>query len=100
MLVDVVEATGDDLLCIRGLLEIGVVAVDCGAAAGHHDPFDLGRLVGLLEHIARAQLGRLDEHLELDPERACMPQDQSGVAYAEKFRDYQRHVETIATLYA
>ncbi len=41
----------------------------------------------------------LDEHLTLDPIRACMPNEQSVQSYRRLYGQYLRQVETIKTLY-
>jgi xylulokinase len=42
----------------------------------------------------------LDDHLELDPTRACVPKKESVQAYDQHYRNYLRHVEVVTPLYA
>jgi xylulokinase len=41
----------------------------------------------------------VDAQLALDPARSCEPHAEAVAAYAEHYRSYQRHVETIGALY-
>ena len=41
----------------------------------------------------------VDTHLQLDPARACVPQQAEVIAYGEYYRQYLRHVAAITPLY-
>lgn len=78
-------------------LPVSVQTVDEGAALGAalQALWMYQRLQG--ERITLQRL--VDEHLTLDPIRACVPRNDSVQKYKEVYSDYLRHVEAITTLY-
>lgn len=78
-------------------LPVSVQTIDEGAALGA--AFQSLWMYQTLHGEDTSLQALVDEHLTIDPIRACVPHAASVGEYNELYRDYHRHVQTIKTLY-